>query len=305
MIGYRIGGLHVWSEFEFPNLAPIEKTVREPADVVVRFCDEVGAPRDPRFQNALIAAGEEDFLFRPGPCLSFRIQAGRDIAIARGPGATDDEVRVYLTGSVWGALCHQRRLVPLHCSAVACKGRTFGFAGPSGAGKSTLAAALARRGHAHVCDDVCVFDAADGAPRVNPMPKDLKLWRDAAEALGYARGPRVLGDLEKYYVPLPTPAADGPFEMAALYLLSDAGAAPAIARVQGGARLRDLLASIYRSEWLNLIRPPAEVFVQVAALARRLKIFRFSRPRTMARFEEGLALLEAHMAEVAEGGEGS
>ena len=61
------------------------------------------------------------------------------------------------------------------------------------------------------------------------------------------------------------------------------------------------MTSIFRFEWLPLIRDPSEVFVQIANLARRPMLFEFSRPRDMTRFDAGLDCLEAHMAEIATG----
>jgi hypothetical protein len=209
-------------------------------------------------------------------------------------------MHTYLTGSAWGVLCHQRGLVPLHCGVVGLDGRAFAFTGPSGAGKSTLAAGLSGRGFAHVCDDVCVVDPARADLTVRPMPKTLRLRRDAAASLGLACGAPVSSLIEKYAVVPPRAAAGAPLRLAALYVLDEDPGAPAITPLRGGAaQFQALLAGVYRSEWLSLLRDPRELFAILAALARRIMLFRFSRPRDLGRFAEGAALLETHIATIA------
>ena len=90
------------------------------------------------------------------------------------------DVRLFLLGSVWGALALQRGLLPLHASAVG-RGRTVhAFTGPPGAGKSTLAAALAARGYPLFTDDM-----------LDPGPRFV---RDAGEVLPRQSGPEAVPD---------------------------------------------------------------------------------------------------------------
>lgn len=271
-------------------------------DVRIEFCDDAGAPSEPHFASASIVAGERDFLFRPHGSLAFRIRDGARISIGRGPEVHDRDINLYLVGSVWGVLCHQRGLLPLHCSAVRTGGSALAFTGPSGAGKSTLAAGLARRGYAHLCDDVCVLGNDGARTRLHPMPKGLKLWRDAADTLGLERGPRVSADpaMDKFHVSLPRHATEPPLEIGALYELVEADDGKyRISRRRGSAHFEGLYNSIYRLEWLSLLRDPGEVFRHIAELAHRVPVFEFARPRDMAHFDDGLDLLEAHMMRLA------
>src|SRR6185436_17962029 len=63
-------------------------------------------------------------------------------------------VGFHLVRSVTGAVLQQRGLLPLHASALLLGAGAIALLGPSRAGKSTLAAALARRGHPVLADDV-------------------------------------------------------------------------------------------------------------------------------------------------------
>ena len=53
-----------------------------------------------------------------------------------------------------GAILMQRRLLPLHGSAIAINGKAYAIVGDSGAGKSTLASAFLNKGYQLISDDV-------------------------------------------------------------------------------------------------------------------------------------------------------
>jgi hypothetical protein len=89
----------------------------------------------------------------------------------------------YLLGPVFGLLMRFRGLTCLHASAVVIGGRAILFPGEEGAGKSTTAAALARRGHSVLSDDIAVLIERDGIFLVQPAYPYLSLWPDSAEMI--------------------------------------------------------------------------------------------------------------------------
>jgi hypothetical protein len=87
------------------------------------------------------------------------------------------------------ALSRLGRLV-LHASAVHVPGLgAIAFVGRAGRGKSTIAAALAADGCPLVTDDCLVVHpgAGNAPPLVFPAYPGVRLWQDAAEALGVRR----------------------------------------------------------------------------------------------------------------------
>jgi serine kinase of HPr protein (carbohydrate metabolism regulator) len=84
-----------------------------------------------------------------------------------------------------GALLLQRRVLPLHGSAVAVNGKAIAFVGESGAGKSTLASAFLGRDYPLLSDDVIpVRFSIDGDPHVAPAYPQQKLWQESLNGLG-------------------------------------------------------------------------------------------------------------------------
>ena len=298
---YMIAGLEVASEIELPMASPKMPAGGGRADVTIRFGEMPHANGKAVTPDSWLEKTDDGIAFRPKSGLSFLIRDGRQIIISRSDEIADDDVHLFLVGSVWGVLCHQRHLLPLHCSAVACDGQAVAFTGDSGAGKSTLAAGLSQLGYAHVCDDVSVIEASESATRLMPMPKGLKLWCDAAEALGIQTGPAVseVEQLGKFYVSVPSYGEADPLPLKVLYLLTEeAQREPTIEALEGSRRFEVLYSSVYRNEWLGLMRDPAEIFRYVTELATKIRVFQFARPRDLSKFDDGLKVLEAHMRAV-------
>jgi len=295
---YSIAGLNVASEFALPAAMPVRLELAAQPEVTIRWGKPPHAIRDVKFRGAGIEAGERDVIFRPREGLAYLISNGREITISRTLEISDSEVYLFLVGSVWGILCHQRGLLPLHCGAIAFENRAIAFTGPSGAGKSTLVAGLSKRGYAHLCDDVCIAEPAGNGVRFLAMPKGLKLWGDATEALCMERGAAITADKrwDKFYVSVPEHQGTENLVVSALYVLTgDDTQEPNISPLRGSERFQAIFSNIYRCEWLNLMREKAEVFDQVVHLAQELHVYRFARPRVMSRFDQGLDVLEAHM----------
>ena len=291
---YLFAGLKVRSEVEIALAKLLPSGTSFVPDVEIRLC----APEKIPAENGLVDSKPQDFSFRASDNLAFRIRGGREIIIGCTPETPHSDINLYLIGSAWGVLCHQRNLLPLHCSAVMAGHGCVAFCGPSGIGKSTLAAGLAKYGYTHICDDVATLELVQHGIRFQPVEKGLKLWRDAADALNIVRGPRVGShpDLDKYYVSLPTNAAAADFSVHTMYLLKcSKDGTMAINPVNGMARFEVFLHNIYRYEWAVLIRDPAELFLQVSALLEHIEIFEFTRPRDLAKFGDGLKMLSAHI----------
>ena len=106
---------------------------------------------------------------------------GSRIVVQPEEGASSRNVRLFLLGSAFGLLLHQRGLLPLHANAVEIDGRAVAFAGGPGAGKSTLAAWFSDRGFALIADDVAVIDFEGKTPIIQPGLPRLRLWERAIE----------------------------------------------------------------------------------------------------------------------------
>jgi hypothetical protein len=173
----------------------------------------------------------------------FLVRGGWDVIVAPRVDTDSIEIRNFILGPVLGLLAHQRGLVPLQAAAVCIDGIAVAFAGPSRSGKSTVAAALARRGHAVLSDDICVVDIIRGVPVVLPSSSHVRLWQDACAALnlGLEAAPESLRVGQgRYFVSVSgVPMLDHGVPLSALYILGgqrtslNRAAAAVVAQVYG------------------------------------------------------------------------
>ena len=139
----------------------------------------------------------------------YYVRNGNEVRLEIEPSAPIANISTYLLGSVFGVLCHQNGMLPLHASAIECGGVVSAFLGDSGAGKSTLAACLQRRGHRVVSDDICLLQSDSGAMRVIPVAGWLKLWNESLQHLGETpvEQNRVFSTDDKFRLFLPDPGS--------------------------------------------------------------------------------------------------
>ncbi|MGG4218432.1 serine kinase [Paenibacillus jamilae] len=170
-VKYTAFGLRIASELTLPELIPAEAGVEE--DVVIRQAD-LSAWRDQLEQTNFVMQ-DERFMFQiPGTAI-YAIRGGKEIEVSMLPGADPETVRLYVLGTCMGALLLQKRLLPIHGSAIVIEGRAYAFVGESGTGKSTLAAAFRQAGYQMVSDDVIAINVIASAAIVYPAYPQQKL----------------------------------------------------------------------------------------------------------------------------------
>jgi hypothetical protein len=296
---YSVFGLRVRSEIPLPELF---EAAAGDADVTVR-------------RGSTCVTGEYDsglhpveggLLFVEPEVGRYRILGGREIIVEARPGVPDRNVRLFLLGSAFGALLHQRGMLPLHANAVEIAGKAFAFMGPSGEGKSTLAAAFHDRGYRIIADDVCVvgFDG-EGVAHAYPGLPRLRLWDEVLVSMGhdadyYERSyVGMTTQLEKFDVPIDrSAAADSHVPLAALCLL-DRGDMLSIDRIDGLEATEAVFANTYRGSYVATAGNHVDHWFAAVRLVRNVPVFRASREWDLAKLDDQcrqlLKALKAHV----------
>ena len=282
---YSVFGLRVRTELALPELFPAE--IQGEPDVTIRLGTIESGQRAP----GLHALGD-GLLFVATEAGRYRIAGGREIIVEPNAGAPDPNVRLFLLGSAFGALLHQRGLLPLHANAVEIDGKAVAFMGPSGAGKSTLAAWFHDCGHRIIADDVCVVEFDEGGrPMALPGLPRLRLWREALEASGReaaAFTPSFSGnpEFDKFDVPVATAsAAADRCELAALYELGT-GDSFAIVPISGVEAVDSVFANTYRGGYVSAAQGDEAHWSACMRLVRDTPLFRVSRPLSLTEMDE-------------------
>lgn len=292
---YFAHGLHIASELLCPELWPIPANDTQP-DVLIRFGDTPTALEDPAQQSVLYQAKPQQFLFWLDRIARYWVYAGKEIVIQPSAASGVDEIRLFLLGTAFAALLHQRGYFILHGSAVATEQGAAVFVGPSGSGKSTLAAALQQRGYRLLCDDVTTihFDA-QGKPQLFPTSTQVKLWADSAEKLlvDTSAMRRVRPQLEKYAVPQLVACERGPIPLAAIYVLTRTKTAEIAVEVIGGsAKIKTLADQIYRAEFTVGLGVRATNLQQALQIANHCRMYTVKRPSVDFLLDELVACIE-------------
>ena len=290
---YDYFGLHIRSEIEIPDWLPFkkDKALNFP-DVIISLKIDASAHLPESESRPVVDAQIYSFHI-PGTG-GYLVHHGREIVITPAPGAQARELRLFLLGSAWGALCYQRGLLALHASAVQVGAQAVVFCGEAGSGKSSAAAWLIARGHRLVGDDLCLFSVAAGQARVYPSAPRLKLWREALGALGLSdKGlERDHFRLDKFH--LPWHCAITPLPVRAICLLE--WGEPCLRRLTGVDALRRfIIAATYRGYLLEPMGQVAAHWERCAELARGAPVWVFSRPRDWPAMDAAMRLLQAHL----------
>ncbi|OXM85211.1 aldolase [Paenibacillus rigui] len=219
---YKAFGLHISSDIALPELPAIQPLAQK-SDVDIE--SEPHAPF--RFELEAIpykhvVEGNAVMVYIPDTAY-FRISEGNRITVASVPGADEDLIRLYILGTCMGALLMQRRMMPLHGSAIAIDGKAYAFVGESGAGKSTLASAFLNQGYPLLSDDLIAVSLSeqDGTAYVTPAFPQQKLWEDSLHQLGRSTDPyrSIYGRETKFSVPVTSNYFAEPLPLAGVFEL--------------------------------------------------------------------------------------
>jgi hypothetical protein len=145
-------------------------------DVTIDFGKFPQSIENPLFSGVRFQTSGQKFLLTVDKIARYYVVDGKSITIEPFVNADMDEVRLFLLGSAFGALIHQRGLLPFHGSSLKIGNSAIILSGLSGAGKSTLAAAFRQKGYQILSDDVSVISFLnDQIPIVHPGYPQMKL----------------------------------------------------------------------------------------------------------------------------------
>lgn len=133
---------------------------------------------------------------------TYEIRNGNIITVEPDNGVPLQELSVFILGSAFGFLMHQKKVYPLHGSTVDLGNRCITLVGHSGAGKSSLASGFVDKGYKLISDDVSRIEYIDSNHYVYPSYPSQKIWKDGAHhlALQYDPENRVMRQIDKFYI---------------------------------------------------------------------------------------------------------
>lgn len=294
---YQLFGLRIRSEIPLPEL--FSSTDGGEPDVVIRL-----APLQQNQSDTEVHSDGEGMLLHIPEVALYRIEGGREILVDPHADVPERNVRLFLLGSAFGALLHQRGLLPLHANAVEIGGKAVAFMGASGEGKSTVAAWFHDRGDRIITDDVCVIAFEnDGLAYARPGLPRLRLWAEALTFMGretssYNRSYVGREKTDKFDVPIDaTAAAQSPVPLASVYLL-DRGERFSIVQMHRLEAAEAIFANTYRGSYLSRAGGAQSHWQSVVRLVQSTQVYRAFRERSLQKLDEECARLRGHAADL-------
>ncbi len=289
---YQTYGLNVASEIELPELLVADSTQEIAVTISLAALTETLAGMT--VDGSYIQTHGDKCQINVRDIARYRIEQGQRIFVDPIPGTAPGDIRLFLLGSAFGALLHQRGWLPLHVSAVATPHGVWAFTGESGAGKSTLAAAL----HYHfgwplLSDDVGIIKSCNSSrPVFHPGPPRLKLWQDALTHFAIDSHNLIPDQvrIDKFHLRLEHGFEQEPQCLHALVVLerTEADEPSSLIQVSGLASFQAVASAIYRPEVGQRVGNQTLLFRQCAALANQVAVYRYRRPWSLAVFDSSL-----------------
>lgn len=279
---YRAFGFTVVSTIHLPELVQLHEIQGSP-DITIETTDLSQLWISMEAELGKYTVREGNVIFQIPHLGIFYIEHGNKILISPAIGSDKDEIRLYILGSCMGALLLQRKILPLHGSAVVIEGNAYAIVGDSGAGKSTLASAIMKQGYPLLSDDVIAisFSSDQQTAYVTPSYPQQKLWQESMDHFGMeSAGYRPLFKREtKFSIPVASNYESKPVPIAGIFeLVKTEGEHVAIGRMPSLECLSMLYHHTFRNFLVHRMNLSSWHFDMTAKLVNKLSLYRLERP---------------------------
>lgn len=279
---YNSFGLRIESYIPLPELPRSEAhTHPEIEQVTVTKNDLTSLWNESAQSDEYFTVSGNQVLIRVPDTAIFCMRNGESIIVSPYEGSEEDKIRLYILGTCMGVILMQKRILPLHGSAIAINGKAYAILGVSGAGKSTLASILLKKGYQLLSDDlIAVTLTQDHIPMVMPAYPQQKMWQETIDQLGMSSTDfQPLFDREtKFAVPVPTLFCENPLPLAGVFELVKTETNAALEPINGLARFHTLLQHTFRSFLIEQLDLMEWHFSTLAQFANRIDMYQLQRP---------------------------
>ncbi|AJS59973.1 aldolase [Paenibacillus sp. IHBB 10380] len=278
---YKAFGYSIQSDIPLPELQQIDNPESDInitihcADLTERWLELSVSPKKFVVTKNLIMFWIPDLAV-------FAVEGGTTITISPEKGADEDKIRLYILGSCMGAILLQRRILPLHGSAVVIDHKAYAFIGDSGHGKSTLASSFIQRGFQLLTDDVIAVTLdIHNIPYVTPAYPQQKLWQESLDTFGMNSDQfRPLFEREtKYAIPVASHFSADTLPLAGIFELIKMDCSHTGIRA---IEKLERLPLLYRHTYRNFFLPDSGLtqwhFETTARMSGSIEIYQLRRP---------------------------
>ena len=183
MYQYRLYGLRIITDLEFPQLVAEQDYMPDVPEIRVEACEVPERIR--QITDRKYEFGEK-ISWLSNNTTWLLVENGEKIGYCLTGGGHPSYLQSYILGFGMAMLAMQRGMLAIHCSAVADEQGAVLIAGESGAGKSTVTTAFLEKGYRLMADDMAFVETASKAPTMaRPAFPFQKLCRNVALEKGF------------------------------------------------------------------------------------------------------------------------
>jgi len=293
---YKVYGLIIGADFPIPEFIEFEGR----PEVIIKYGKVKSFLENPEEKGIRFEATKDEFLLTVEGIAKYYVSNGREIIIEPYDKTNLDVLRVFLHGSVFGALLHQKQYLVLHGSSIVVNGSGIVFAGDSGSGKSTLAAAFYRKRYKILTDDLCVVKLNNaGIPEVVPGFPKLKLWKDSIKLLGENINllEPIRNNLQKYWLDIESEFSKESVPMSKMYIMHNQNNSELrIEQIPSTQKLKELINNTYRWRYIKKTQEGKSLyFEQILATDNAIDIYKITRDIKLCNPDQMLTILEKEM----------
>ena len=277
---YTAFGLNVISDIHLPELNFMTNMAVDPdVEIIIEETDfnKVDLEGNP-YQHFVI---EDEVMFNVPNIANFYIKDGKKIVVSPLGVIDEDVIRLYILGTCMGTILMQRKMLPLHGSAIEIDGKVYAIVGDSGAGKSTLASAFLKQGYKLVSDDVIAVSHSqeNSIPYVVPAYPQQKLWQESLHMFGMEKNNyrSIYGREDKYCIPVTESFVNVPLPLAGVFELVKSEDTTHMNQLEKLESIHILLKNTYRNFLIPRLGLVEWHFHTTTSLLEHIEVYRLSR----------------------------
>ncbi len=194
-------------------------------------------------------------------------------------------IELYMNGSVYGAILHQRQILPLHGSSFIFNRSGVMLCGDSGAGKSSLTTSFCLNGGEFLTDDVTPILFNEKKPVIWPKSGKIKLWDDSLQQFEKEKNDltKIRPEDEKYYFEIESNQTEAyPLNTILILQVTDDDEV-SFEEVQKVEAFSYLHKEIYRREYLFAMPETESAYLKkISSICEQVTITKVQRPQTIS-----------------------
>lgn len=173
-------------------------------DVVIKITTEKTMVTLPLYADKYSQINQQEFSLNVEGVAHYYASNGTYIEVTPCKNYNVHTLELYLNGSIYGAILHQRLILPFHGSCFHYNGFGIMICGESGAGKSSTTAAFSFKGANFLTDDVTPIIFTNNTPQIWAISDRIKLWDDSLIQLKKNKEGlnKIDPETSKYYFPM-------------------------------------------------------------------------------------------------------